>query len=247
MSLAGGTSIGIINQLPTLEVQTVTIWSHPYAGGTNSCFRKPSLCWRHKQLLSKGILATLELQTVAFWINPYTGGTTLRWWYTRRWAYSLKLQLSGQTSNFVQYGSKMWAEVGLCRRWLEICTMPINIALYCRTFYLLLTSSSNIVAEWPVFHRPGRYFTPNLAEAGKRLVFWKSVPEADILKINKFLQLQKELTQISQIILTLVVNLVRIVLSAKFICCCWRNPWCDYHVTHTPKWDEPAKIRAIVA
>jgi len=22
------------------------------------------------------------------------------------------------------------------------------------------------------------------------------------------------------------MNLVRTVLSVKFICCCWRNPWC---------------------
>jgi len=29
------------------------------------------------------------------------------------------------------------------------------------------------------------------------------------------------------------VNLVRAVHSRKFICCCWRNPWCDCHVTHT--------------
>jgi len=27
------------------------------------------------------------------------------------------------------------------------------------------------VARWPVFRRPGRYFTANLAEAGKRPVF----------------------------------------------------------------------------
>jgi len=33
--------------------------------------------------------------------------------------------------------------------------------------------------------------------------------------------------------MTLVVNLVRTVPSAKIICCCWRNPWCDCHVTHT--------------
>jgi len=33
--------------------------------------------------------------------------------------------------------------------------------------------------------------------------------------------------------MTLAVNLVRTVSSAKFICCCWRNPWCDWHVTHT--------------
>jgi len=32
---------------------------------------------------------------------------------------------------------------------------------------------------------------------------------------------------------TLVVNLIRTVASANFICCCWRNPWCDCHVTHT--------------
>jgi len=33
--------------------------------------------------------------------------------------------------------------------------------------------------------------------------------------------------------MTLVVNLVRTVSSAKFICSCWRHPWCDFHVTHT--------------
>jgi len=33
-------------------------------------------------------------------------------------------------------------------------------------------------------YRPGRYFTANSAEAGKRPVFWKSVPEAIILKMN---------------------------------------------------------------
>jgi len=38
--------------------------------------------------------------------------------------------------------------------------------------------------RWPVFHWFGRYFTATLAEAGKRLVFWKSVPEAGIFKIN---------------------------------------------------------------
>jgi len=27
------------------------------------------------------------------------------------------------------------------------------------------------VARWPVFHRPGQYFTANLAEAGKRPEF----------------------------------------------------------------------------
>jgi len=43
--------------------------------------------------------------------------------------------------------------------------------------------------------------------------------------------------------MTQVVNLVRTVPSGKFICCCLRNPWCDCHVTHTPKCNEPAKIR----
>jgi len=27
---------------------------------------------------------------------------------------------------------------------------------------------------------------------------------------------------------SLVVNLVRTVSSVKFICWCWRNPWCDF-------------------
>jgi len=36
-------------------------------------------------------------------------------------------------------------------------------------------------ARWPVFHRPGRYITANLAEAGKMPVFLKSVHEAGIL------------------------------------------------------------------
>jgi len=46
--------------------------------------------------------------------------------------------------------------------------------------------------------------------------------------------------------MTLVVNLVRIVSSEKFICCCWRNPWCDCQVTHTPKCNESAKIGRII-
>jgi len=46
--------------------------------------------------------------------------------------------------------------------------------------------------------------------------------------------------------MTIVVNLVRIVSSAKFICCCWRNPWCDYQVTHTPKCNKSAKIGQII-
>jgi len=46
-----------------------------------------------------------------------------------------------------------------------------------------------------VLNRPGKYFTANLAEAGKKAVFWKSVPEAGIVKINALEQLQKELTQ----------------------------------------------------
>jgi len=46
--------------------------------------------------------------------------------------------------------------------------------------------------------------------------------------------------------MTLVVNLVRTVSLAKFICCCWRIPWRDCYVTHThtPKCNESAKIRA---
>jgi len=46
--------------------------------------------------------------------------------------------------------------------------------------------------------------------------------------------------------MTLVVNLVTTVSSAKFICCCWSNPWYDCHVTHTPKCNESAKIGQII-
>jgi len=46
--------------------------------------------------------------------------------------------------------------------------------------------------------------------------------------------------------MTFVVNLVSTVSSAKFICCCWRNRWCDCHVTHTPKCNESAKIGQII-
>jgi len=42
----------------------------------------------------------------------------------------------------------------------------------------------------------------------------------------------------------LVVNLVRTVSSAKFICCCWRSPWCDCHVKHTRT--ESAKIGQVI-
>jgi len=47
-----------------------------------------------------------------------------------------------------------------------------------------VTPLTSRVARWPVLHRPGRYFTADLAEAGKKTVFWKPVPEAGILKIN---------------------------------------------------------------
>jgi len=37
--------------------------------------------------------------------------------------------------------------------------------------------------------------------------------------------------------MTLVTNIVRTVPSVKFVCCCWRNPWCDFwcdfNATHT--------------
>jgi len=44
----------------------------------------------------------------------------------------------------------------------------------------------------------------------------------------------------------IVVNVVRTVSSVKFICCCWCNPWCDFHVTHIPKCNESAKIGQII-
>jgi len=49
--------------------------------------------------------------------------------------------------------------------------------------------------------------------------------------------------------MTLVVNPVRTVSSAKFICCCWRIPWCDCYVTHRNVMSQPkyGQILSIVA
>jgi len=44
--------------------------------------------------------------------------------------------------------------------------------------------------------------------------------------------------------MTLVVNLVRKVPSAKFIWCWWCNLRCDCHITPTPKCNDPLKIRS---
>jgi len=47
-------------------------------------------------------------------------------------------------------------------------------------------------SKFPIFFQSqlglpdGRYFTANFAEAGKRPVFYKPVPEASILKVNNF-------------------------------------------------------------
>jgi len=43
---------------------------------------------------------------------------------------------------------------------------------------------AGISPAWPIFNRPGRYFTAKLAVAGKRPVFSKFVPAAGILKMN---------------------------------------------------------------
>ena len=46
--------------------------------------------------------------------------------------------------------------------------------------------------------------------------------------------------------MTLVVNLVRTVSSAKFVCCFCRNPWCDCRVTYKPKCNESTKKIQII-
>jgi len=50
-------------------VQTVAFKSHPYAGGTNSCFVKPLLHWRYKQLLSEAIPYAVVVQSLDFQVN----------------------------------------------------------------------------------------------------------------------------------------------------------------------------------
>jgi len=56
-----------------------------------------------------------------------------------------------------------------------------------KSFEILLAESYLLhmsrVVRRPVYHRSCRYFTANLAEAGKRPVFWKSASEAGSVKI----------------------------------------------------------------
>jgi len=57
-----------------VKLQTVAFKTTPYAGGPNSCFLKPSLHCRHKQLLYK---STLRWR-YKHWLSkstPYAGGT----------------------------------------------------------------------------------------------------------------------------------------------------------------------------
>ena len=76
--LSGGTKLQAgfcLNQITTLEVQTVAFLSNPYAAGANSCFLNQLLRWWY--------ISTLEAQ-------PYAGGTdaakpihslqSIRWW-----------------------------------------------------------------------------------------------------------------------------------------------------------------------
>jgi len=75
------------------------------------------------------------------------------------------------------------------QRIVYVCRTKLFVIKNCPTRYLQTRDGEPIhyrVVRWPVFHRPGRYFTANLAEAGEKTVFWKSVPEAGILKINNF-------------------------------------------------------------
>jgi len=52
----------------------------------------------------------------------------------------------------------------------QATTLPVALQVE-PTLKKLYTLTVRRVARWPVFHRPGRYFTAKLAEAGKRPVF----------------------------------------------------------------------------
>jgi len=62
----------------------------------------------------------------------------------KQYRLSLKLQLLGQISNFVQDGYKMWAEVGLCKRLLDNKYNLRNVNKHC---IILLHITSNIIVK----------------------------------------------------------------------------------------------------
>jgi len=84
----------------------------------------------------------------------------------------------------VEVISRLSLEICICTYSLVIDHMGCSINVWISFILLFFLSMLCRVARWPIFHRPGRYFTANLAEAGKRPAFWKSVPKAGILKIN---------------------------------------------------------------
>jgi len=67
--------------ITTLEVKSVAFWSYPYTGGTNSCFLKPSLRWRYKQLLCKSTPYPGVTNSKLLNQQYHAAGTSLRWWY----------------------------------------------------------------------------------------------------------------------------------------------------------------------
>jgi len=67
---------------------------------------------RAKKINKMNIYITHNLVTIPF---KFIEGNS----YAKQYRLSLKLQLSGQISNFVQYVPKMWAEVDICKRWLD--------------------------------------------------------------------------------------------------------------------------------
>ena len=76
------------------------------------------------------------------------------------------------------FDGTMWCAIhDLYWRWFLLnsrASVNCDSAFYKR---LIIDLSENLygsrAARWPVFERPGRYFTANLAEAGKKPVFWK--------------------------------------------------------------------------
>jgi len=67
---------------------------------------------------------------------------------------------------------------------LLVGALLVGLSTRCAFHWWSAQCATRRVARWPVFHWPGRYFTVDLAEAGRKPVFWKSVPEAGILKMK---------------------------------------------------------------
>ena len=158
-----------------MKAQTVAFKSTPYAGGTNSCFLKPPLRGKHKQLLSKS--------------TPYAGGTNicflkspLRWSYREllsegilRWRYK---QLLCKSTPYAGGTNSCFLKPSLRWRYKHCPIHRPDYGLHC----LVLVDET---IEWMLISQ--QYLPRDLARPRSD---WNS--DARLFSKNKHLQFEKQ-------------------------------------------------------